>query len=63
MGEKLGCHFVGHGEKTEKSRCSSAPSRPFDTAALLQEQRELSGMVPQFSERLYRLAQMNSAQF
>jgi hypothetical protein len=42
MGKKLGCHFVGQREKTEKSHCSSAPSRPFDTAALLPEQRELS---------------------
>ncbi|MQB31397.1 hypothetical protein DXT93_12915 [Agrobacterium rhizogenes] len=32
MDRKLGCRFVGHGEKTEKSPCSSAPSCPFDTA-------------------------------
>ena len=48
MGKKLDCRFVAHREKTEKPRCSSAPSCPFDTAALLPEQRELSGMVPQF---------------
>ncbi|TQN59848.1 hypothetical protein FLX27_20865 [Agrobacterium tumefaciens] len=48
MGKKLGCRFVGHREKTEKSRCSSAPSRPSDTAALLPEQRGLSYMVPMF---------------
>ena len=52
MGKKLGCHFVGHREKTEKSRCSSAPSCPFDTAALLPEQRKLSGMVPHFFRRI-----------
>ncbi|KAA0688160.1 hypothetical protein DTW90_32675 [Neorhizobium sp. P12A] len=31
-GKKLDCRFVGHRRKTEKLRCSSAPSRPFGTA-------------------------------
>ncbi|WP_421446258.1 hypothetical protein [Agrobacterium tumefaciens] len=62
MGKKLGCHFVGHREKTEKSRCSSAPSCPFDTAALLPEQRELSGMVPHFQADSCQ-GQMYRAQF
>jgi len=31
MGKKLVYHFVGYGEKAEKSPYSSAPSRPLGT--------------------------------
>ncbi|MFK3777836.1 hypothetical protein [Agrobacterium sp. NPDC089420] len=67
MVKTLGCRFVGHclgrRQKTERSRCSSAPLRPFDTASLMPEQRQLSGMVPQFFKGCHRRTQMNSAQF
>lgn len=35
MGKKLACHFVGYGEKAEKSPYSSAPSRPLGTTCSL----------------------------
>ncbi|MQB19403.1 hypothetical protein DXT90_02020 [Agrobacterium tumefaciens] len=47
MDKKLVCLFVGHREKTEKSRCSPAPSRPFDTARLLPIERAPQALVPE----------------
>ncbi|RAX38192.1 hypothetical protein DQ393_26605 [Rhizobium tropici] len=35
MGGKLACHFVGYGEKAEKSPYSSAPSCPLGTICSL----------------------------
>jgi hypothetical protein len=46
MGGKLGCHFVGHRKKAEKSLCSSSPSRPLDTACDLQGEVSHSFLVP-----------------
>jgi hypothetical protein len=49
MGGKLGCHFVGHRKKAEKSLCSSSPSCPLDTACDLLGEVTEPALVPALS--------------